>query len=233
MERGSRQTRISGPAVFTSELFEYVKRIYNLQEKQETFTFKDVLTNDFMATKVEISVVYGIRVSDAARRGETPLIQAEIEHLQYIDSRMPDWERAIKAAIEGSVRRVIATKNFADLLTNGRLLELEQQIYQDLNSHRIRAWGIRVDEVTIQSVQPTQEVINERARAEAWRGALLLIADGYRNAIRAGMPEEAIHCEALRHTLEQIAKDPATKMIFTPELHDALNGLRLSAGMQP
>ena len=232
LQRGPRQTRISGPAIFTSELFEYVKRIYNLQKKQGSFTFEDVLTSDLMATTVEISATYGINVSDAARRGEIPLTPAEIDHIKYIDSRMPDWERATRGAIERSVRRAIATRSLADLLTNGKLLDLEQQIFQDLTSPRIHAWGIRVDEATIQNVQPERKVISERATAEALRAALLLLADGYRNAIKAGMPEEAIHREVWRHTPEQMTKDPATKMIFTPELHTTHNGLPLSSGFE-
>jgi regulator of protease activity HflC (stomatin/prohibitin superfamily) len=78
----------------------------------------------------------------------------------------------------------------------------------------------------VAETQTDTTVTLETARAQALRDALRLIADGYRTAKAMGMSSREIHREVLRRTLEQIAKDPAAKLIFTPELRDLLRSLQ-------
>lgn len=250
LERGPQQTRVSGPAVIGSKPFEYVKRIFDLRQKQETFAWHNVLTEDLMATTVEISVTYGINISVAGRRGQTTLTPSEIDTIQRIDSQMPDWQSEAKAAIEGSVRRAVSSWSLDDLLTHRTFNRLENHILT-LANRKVSRWGITIRQVVVKNVQPEQEVTAataslwladaeaavasklERARAFAWRDALKTLADGYKDAIAMGMPDAAIHREMLRRALEQIAKDPATKLILTPELDSALGSLRRSIGLEP
>lgn len=243
LERGSQRTRISGPAFLQSRPFEYVKRIYDLRQKQESFTLHNVLTSDLMVTTVGISVTCGINISAGARRGQTPLTATEIATIEWIDSRMPNWEWETKAAIEGGVRLAVSSYSLEHLLTHTTFAVLERQILGEIN-RRTRNWGIRVQEVVVKSVLPGQEVtaartsrwladLEEQARATAWSSALQVLANGYQVAKGLGMSEEQIHREVLRRTLEHIGKDPASKVIITPELDSALAGLRRSTGLSP
>ncbi|MBC7232527.1 MAG: hypothetical protein H5T68_04715 [Chloroflexi bacterium] len=248
MQRGPQQTRISGPAVFTSAPFEYVKRVYDLRPRQKTFTFQDVLTSDLMATTVTVSVTYGIKIPPRIRHGQASWTDAETRVIERIDSWMTDWETRTAETIEGSVRQAVGRLDLATLLTPGYFADLARQI-QILAIRTLRPWGVNIHQVIVSSVQPANGVKTattnrwiasaelqttitiERARALAWKEALLLLADGYAIAKQKGMSEESIHREVLRRTLEQIAKDPATKIIFTPELNSALAGLFRSIGL--
>jgi len=250
LERGSRRTRLSGPDFIQSSPFEYVKRIYDLRQKQVSMTLSNVLTSDLMTTTVEISITYGIDVPAEARRGERPLTRAERDRIQWIDSHMSDWDQETKDTVEGSIRRVVGSWNLDTLLAPGTLDRLESQVLA-LANRKVSSWGIQIRQVAIKSVQPERKVTEastnlrladveaalmdriERARAFAWRDALITLADGYQQAVKLGMSESAIHRELLRRMLEQISKDPATKLILTPELGSTLMGLRRSAGLSP
>jgi hypothetical protein len=250
LERGPRRTRISGPAFLRSSPFEYVKCIYDLRQKQTSMTLNNVLTSDLMTTSVEISMTYGIGIPPETRRGERPLARAEMDRIQWIDSHMPDWEQETKDTIEGSIRRAVGSWSLDDLLAHAALDRLENQILT-LANRKVSPWGIQISQGIVKSVQPEKKVTEastnlrladaeaavmariERARAFAWRDALITLADGYNQAVALGISETAIHRELLRRMLEQISKDPATKLILTPELDSTLVNLRRSAGLNP
>jgi len=242
LERGARQSRISGPGIFTSEQFEYAKRIYNLRPQQRELTFSDVLTEDLIVTTIEICVIYGVAVPDACKRGEADWTDRESQVIQQADSLTTDWEEGTLAAIEGSLRAAAGSRNLQNLVAGGGFGNLERDI-QRLTVRRMRNWGIQLYEVVVRSVQPTQEVTEATAdqwvsntqrettrlieigRADAMRQSLELIAQGYQVAKGMGMSQQEIEREVLRRTLEEIAKDPATKLIFPPELHALLVSL--------
>jgi regulator of protease activity HflC (stomatin/prohibitin superfamily) len=243
LERGSQQTDALGPRIHTSRPFEFVKQIYDLQDRQKSFTFEEVLTADTMPTTVRIAATFGLDVHPRAKCGERPLLPAEQALLQRISLCVTDWETRAKSALERCVRQSIGNLELTELLSIGDFAPLEQNIAAMVNA-TIGPWGVRVSQVILECVQPRAEVTEatasrwvaetqtdttvtlETARAQALRDALRLIADGYRTAKAMGMSSREIHREVLRRTLEQIAKDPAAKLIFTPELRDLLRSLQ-------
>ncbi len=248
MQRGAKQTRISGPAVFDSQEFEYVKKIYDLSQKQKSFTLTDVLTQDLLGTTVTVSAVYGIDIPLQVRRGQACWEPQHEETIQRIDGWIPDWEAATGQAVENAVRQAVGVFVLSELLSSGRTQTLEQRILS-LANERMNPRDIQLSQVTVTSVQPQDSVkaatanrwiavseaqtaiVAESARAEAWKQALRLLADGYREAEEKGMPKEALCREVLRRTLEQITKDPAAKVFMTPDVYSALSGLRNVVGV--
>ncbi|MCG2769013.1 MAG: SPFH domain-containing protein [Chloroflexota bacterium] len=249
LESGPRQTRISGPDIFRTKLFEYVRAIYDLRQRQWSETIPNVMTADLMETTVAFTATYGIRVSPRARRGEAPLTPSEINMIQQVDSWMQNWEAGVRSAIEVAVRQAVGSLTLRDVLLPDQLVEIARSIL-DISNQRMRPWGVEIHRVVVESMQPEQQVkdatasrwladtetetatIVEMARAAAWRNALQLIAAGYLEAKELGMTDAAIHREVLRRTLEQMATDPATKIVITPELDSALSDLRRSIGLQ-
>ena len=162
--------------------------------------------------------------------------------IQNLDLNIPEWEQAVQAIIESCLRQAVAAEMLDHLLTPAVYQRLEVRIRRAVNA-RVSEWGIIVDELVIESIHPSSEVtiaqvemwqadaqaartaVAERARAAAMRDALRLMADGYKTAKGMGMSTNEIHREVLRRTLEEISHDPATKLIFTPELSDLLKSL--------
>jgi len=197
------------------------------------------MTGNIVPTTVEICVIYGIGISEATRLGKTPWTAEDSRVIQQVDSWSTSWEQGIRAAIEGSVREAFGSRDLANLVTGEALRDVERRIHQ-LTARRVRMWGIQLHEVVVESVQPTQEVIaaaerrwiaevesdttriNEIARAVGMREALVIIAEGYRQVTGRDMTADEIRREVLRHTLEEIAKDPAAKFFVTPQLRDLL-----------
>jgi regulator of protease activity HflC (stomatin/prohibitin superfamily) len=244
MHRGSQQTRVAGPTVLTTASYEYVKRIYDLRPREKAFTFDKVLTGDLNTTTVVVSASYGINIPVRVRQGQDPWTPHETAIIQRIDSLNTHWETGAAEVIESSVRQAVRTMDLTPLLAGGSYLALARHAL--LSADRaLRPWGVIVHQVVISSIQPEPAVTAattgawvaeaegaaELSRANAWRQALWLLAQGYNAAVGLGMPDEAIHREVLRHTLVQIAKDPATKIVLTPDLSVALTGLARLLGV--
>lgn len=228
MEAGSRLSRISGPAMFTSKPYEYVKRIHDLGEKQQTFTFDGVVTRDLMSATVTVTAMYGLDIADSARQGTIALTPIEEAILRDLLQRTPDWEAAAKTALEHSVRQVIGSFRLSEVLRGTCYPRLGHEIWGTGN--RVTGQlGVHIRCVTLESVRAKQEVMTaldnrwaETARAEGMREALALLADGYERARKAGMADEQITREVLRRTLEEMSRDPATKFVISPDLLDML-----------
>jgi regulator of protease activity HflC (stomatin/prohibitin superfamily) len=232
---GGRVTRVTGPRIFRSERFEFVKHVYDLQERQELWTLEKVLTNDLIPTTVKLTTTYMLEISQEARQGDTPLSDDEAHILRRLPFTMPQWPEATRSAVEQSVRQVVSSEDLDGLLASSHHRPLEQRII-NLTNQRTLDWGVRIRNVIIECLQPMAEITGatssrwiadannvEVARAQAFKDALLIIADAYRIARDdMEMPDEAIYREVLRRTLEQLAKDPATKLVITPELRGLL-----------
>ena len=238
LERGNRQ-RVVGASVFASGRFEYVKLVFDLREQQQSLTFDDVLTREMICTTVKTTVAYSLEISDAARGGAEQPSAAEQAALRQLPYTMPDWPKASHGAVENSLRQVISTVTLTDLLSAAHLEPLERRMLH-LANVRTLTWGVRIHHVIIECLQPTGPVTaattgrwiagtesetlltNERARALATREMLQLIAQGYAIAKGLGMDDHEIHREVLRRTLEQLARDPATKVLVTRDVRDLL-----------
>lgn len=248
--RGSQKTKVLGPDVYTSGAYEYVNRVFDLRHARRHLSYGEVLTSDVMTVNIALNTVFGIDLPEDVRLGhrgpdrvtKKKLTVAEETIIRNLDLNVPEWEEAVQTIIESCLRQAVAVEKLDDLLKPAVYRRLETRILRAVDA-RVSAWGISIDEVVIESIQPSPEVtaaqvemwqadaqatrtaISERARAAAMRDALRLMADGYSTAKGLGMSTNEIHREVLRRTLEEISQDPATKLIFTPELSDLLKSL--------
>ena len=220
-----------GPGTFKSEPFEYVKHIYDLRERQVSLSYDDVMTCDPVPAVLKMSASYALEVSDSARRDARPLNDTEREFLVNIPFKMSQWEALTKAALEQSLRQTIRTRSMDELLSDVDYGELEEEMRR-LANLRSRDWHVCVNQVMIESVQPNAESASamdgryrERIRAQGLREALVLLAQGYRQAKRFGLSESEIYRETVRRTLEAMSKDPSTKFVFGPEVQELLGDL--------
>lgn len=229
LERGSRQTQVSGPALVQTEPFEYVRRIFDLRPRQERLVVHRVNTPDHLALDIALAVTYRIDIPDEMRLGEQPFGTREQQIIRNIDLHVPQWEQATQGVIEGLVRQVAGSLTMVDMLRPSEAQRFEQRMRRLSDDRCNQAWHVRVDSVVLESVQPVSEAathMNERAKAAAQRDALQLMAEGYQLARERGMTDAEIQAEVLRHTLEQIAKDSSTELILSPELQDLASLLR-------
>jgi hypothetical protein len=244
MERGSKQTSIRGPETFETGAFEFAKRIYDLRQRQEALTFHDVLTSDTLLTTITLSVTYNMGISSSTKIGQRKLTVAERGILQKIDLSMPDWERGTRSAIERSVREAVRERELASLLELRDLDDLGERICE-LSRHRIQAWGIHLDQMRVESVQPKSEVTTATTefwvagkdketqfiRAKALSDWLKLLAEGFKQAEGTGFTEQAVYKEAWCRGIERISKTMPEGIVLAPEVDQALITLRRSAGL--
>lgn len=229
LERGSRQTQISGPAMVQTEPFEYVRRVFDLRPRQERLVVRRINTPDMLAVDVALAVTYRIDIPDVMRLGEQAFGDREKQIIQDIDLHVPQWEQATQDVVRGFVSQVVGSLTMLEMLRPSEAQRFEQRIRRLSDDRCNQAWHVRVDSVILESVQAVAEAaahMNERAKAAAQRDALRLMAEGYQLARARGMTDEEIQSEVLRHTLEQIAKDSSTELFFTPELQDLASMLR-------
>jgi hypothetical protein len=260
----SASRRTAGPSIFTSERFEYVKKVYDLREQQRSFVVENALTCDLVPIEARVTATFRLDICDSARCGpdvvipphpykpdkpdkrewQTPteMTDGEKNLLLHMPFAMPNWQNATQGVLEKCVRRVIRSRSLTELLSVADLEPLEAYIAFRANIRTSR-WGVRVIHVILENLQPKPRlteaaegrwvaitetdtiVAAEQARASGMRNALIILASGYEAAKRLGMSGAEIHREVLRRTLECVATDPATKMLFTPELGALLASL--------
>ena len=217
LECGSQQTRVSGPAVITTQPFEYVKRILDLRPRQERLVFGRAVTIDQLAVDMAIDVIYCIDIPDAMRLGKSPFGDQEKTVIREIDLRLPQWEQATHGVIESFVRKYAGSRGMLEMLQSDIADDFEEKIRDRSDKRCSKAWHVRINSVVLQRVHPVSEVaqyMNDRAKAAAQRDALQLMADGYKQAEALGMKPDASQQEVFRHTLEQIAKDSSTELFI-------------------
>jgi hypothetical protein len=150
---GAQETRISGPGTFWTVPWERMQRVYDLSPRQESLTYDEVLTRDLLPTRVEIDVIYGMDICEAARRGEQPLDEREVGILRRIDANMHQWESTTRSAIERGVRLALGQKSLIELLSVSDFESLERHILTSAN-HKLRVWDIRLNTVILRDIQP-------------------------------------------------------------------------------
>ena len=229
LERGSKQTRVSGPAMIMTEPFEYVRRIFDLRPRQERLSIGRIMTPDLLALDVVVDVTYRIDIPDEMRLGSKDFGEWQKLVIREIDLRVPEWEQATRNVIEGFVRQLVSSMDMLEMLKPAAAQRFEQRILRLSDDRCNREWHVRVDSLVLERVQPVSETaihMNERAKAATQRDALRLMADGYKQARDRGMTDDEIQYAVLRHTLEQIAKDSNTELFLTPELLDLFSIVR-------
>jgi regulator of protease activity HflC (stomatin/prohibitin superfamily) len=83
--------------------------------------------------------------------------------------------------------------------------------------------NLQIDEVIVNA---QTGAMAERVRAEAYRDALELIANGYSTAQGLGMSKKELHAEALRHLLNTLSSNPKFSALFNRELNELFSYLR-------
>ena len=235
-ESGPRQTEITGPRVFTSKPFEYMKRIIELRDRQKHLTFTDVLSADLMRTTIRINVVYALNISAEARRGERPLNDDEKKVLSTLDLHMGEWETETVNAIERSMRRAASSYSFDDLLRPKTLSDVERDALAEMRAD-VSPWGVEITHLAIQDALPDQKLtdarekaeatrITDSARAQAMADALNILAPAFEVAKNANMTEDEIKREVVRRSFEQMSSDPNAKFAATTEMTEFLSQLR-------
>ena len=242
VEQGSRQTAILGPEVYMLGPFEYVRQIQDLRTRTSTFRVRDVLTRDGIPVDISMTIAFGLTIRPERKRGLERLSDGDRAVLQRLDIYWQDWEESTVAVVQGRTRLHARSFTLSGLLGTESYVIHEQGIQEESN-RACEVWNVFIHRVTLSSIEPVNDistakvdrwvaneraksaVTTERARSIATRDMLKIIADGYRIAADLGMTDEEIYREVLRHTLEQVAKDPATKIVSIPEISLLLDSL--------
>ena len=119
-ERGSRQTRVSGPALITTESYEYVSNAFDLRLSTDTIYGNSVLTLDRAQVQVHARYDYGLDLRPEAVRGEEPLNQEEIDRLQILNDMQRhtdlDLRQYTRSVVELGLRRAVSSIAIDDLI---------------------------------------------------------------------------------------------------------------------
>ncbi len=241
LERGSKQTRVLGPAYYTTAPFEYVKYIFNLKDFSEHLLVDLSPTREQILVDLHIRITYSLNINEAARLDDEKWTEKERQILQQLAKQTTDWKELTKSVVNSKARLIVKAWGVDQLLATRDFSRLESQI-QNLSNDRLKENGIKISDVLIEKIEASPdfysaqtekwiastqaEILNirDRARAEAYREALRLIATAYQEAHEQGMDPDDIHRELLRRTIEQLSGDPSV-LLFAPMLKDLMNGL--------
>ena len=102
-EQAGKVTRIEGPDMFMTKLFEFVKHIIDLRPQWESFEVKEVLTKDKVPLHIECGLGYRIESREqTAERGEDPKEVVEGRRFPgIISGDYPVYKRTIFKAAYG------------------------------------------------------------------------------------------------------------------------------------
>jgi regulator of protease activity HflC (stomatin/prohibitin superfamily) len=231
MVRGGQITHVTGPGIYRSREYEFVKDIHDLREQQMSYTFEDVLSRDTIEMTARVTVSFTVNVDERARQGAVPLSPEEQEILRRMPMNAPQWNLIAHGALEQALRHAVGAFTIRELISHAQLGTLERRV-ERMSNDKVAPWGLRIDTVIIECLRPKTEIteaainrwvaasnINvEVAKSEGFRQALRIMADAYQDALDCGMSDEGIRGEIMRRTIEQLGKDPATKLVITPEL---------------
>ena len=156
LEQSSRQTRVSGPGVITTEPFEYVRRIFDLRPRQRQLSIGDIKTLDHRALDLVIQLIYRIDIPQAMRLGNEAFGDSEKAIIREIDLWVPEWEQATLGVIESMVRQYVRSQEMAEMLKPGSMRQFEQRICRLSDDQCNDLWRVRVDFVMLQRVEPVR-----------------------------------------------------------------------------
>ncbi len=236
LEGGPIQPRIVlGPTFLITERFEYIKQVFDLQPEHTCEPLKGCLTSDGIEVRVDITSMAGLNIRSNSRRDTKTVSPAELEYLQRQYWYITEWRAKLSSALKESAHNCIAQYSLEHLVARPPYERIRREIRIESNI-RLRKWGIRVFDLSIENIAPPADLVKrnaaataaateEQIRAQAWKDALIVMADGYDVARQLNLPEEMIHREVLRRTLEQLAQEPGVGALFSPSMSAALREL--------
>lgn len=226
--------KVYGPGVLETAGFEYIDKIYDLSEQQRSFRIQNILTAERIPVNARVLVTYSIDIEGRRAHGDDAFQDADKDKIKKLMREVAEWKTMTVDTVEQIVRDVITIRKFDALVRPDIHRRLGEEVREIANLHfQKKGWAIRLDNVVIKDLQPAQEMgvaasrhWSEEKRAEAWRNVLDTMARGYEGARNLGMTDEELKREVLRYTLEQIAKDPTTSIMFNRELNELMAMLR-------
>jgi regulator of protease activity HflC (stomatin/prohibitin superfamily) len=232
-------SRVWGPGRHETRGLEFVFKIYSLRPIRKKYHFGSVLTSDNIPLTVDVSIIYGIEVREAARVWAAQLRGSDRGNVGRITAFSPQWEAAMQDVAERNLRRSVGLNNLNSMLAVGVQQGVGRQT-TTLTSNDTVGWGICIYDLQIVSVQPDINVIEaslrawltginnrtlaarELARGNAWAGAFAAIARAYDLAIGSPLPVEVFNRELVRRLFEEAALDPSTRALIQSELGQML-----------
>ena len=238
-EQAGKVTRIEGPDMFMTKLFEFAKHIIDLRPQWESFTVEEVLTKDKVPLRIKCGLGYRIESREqTAERGEDPREMVEGRRFPgIISGEYPvykrtifkaaygpagDWQFTTKGATITKLREVVSEFELQDIY---RLDEQGQEFILAEIGRRTKAevatiahyWGVRVSTVNIDTIE-----VSEAVREQVWqmwgaeyaRRRALIEAEGKREVVvtEAVAEKEATRVKTESARIEAIGKAAAERI---------------------
>lgn len=244
MINGGSVSRICGPSVFMSRNFEYVGDVILIEKQTKTMNIGDVVTADIDPVAVQVRYNFGMKVSEATIRGENGNIvhsdgsrgitTNELATMRSTIVRNPRWAQDIHAHVESAVRSLIAQCDYHQLVGANHYQRLVRRIGYAIEKPIADLGGL-VESLNVVNITPNSDLLSahiegqrtrnlEYAKGDGFRMAITEIAKGYRTALTLSKDMEMrlgksiniddIHQMATRFMMEQMAEDPATKVVL-------------------
>jgi len=203
--RFGRFNRVAGPGwVLILPIIEkYVK--YDLRTHASDIPSQTVITKDGITLKID-AIIY-LRVIDPKK--------AEL----YVEE---DYRFAVEEFVKGRIRNIVGKLELSEVY--GRIAELNENL-RDQARKVARNWGVDVEDVELQGVEPPENVVaalEAQEIAEREKMAAVERAEAIKiriNAVReaAGQLNEQALAYLYMQTLQQLSTGPANKIIFPLE----------------
>ena len=238
-ERAGKITRIEGPDMFMTKLFEFAKHIIDLRPQWESFPVEEVLTKDKVPLHIECGLGYRIESREqTAERGEDPREVVEGRRFPgIISGEYPvykrtifkaaygpagDWKFTTKGATITKLREVVSEFELQDIYRRdeqGREFILAEigRMTKERVVEIAHYWGVRVNTVNIDTIE-----VSEAVREQVWkmwgaeyaRKTALIEAEGKREVIvtEAVAEREATRVKSESARIEAIGEAEATKI---------------------
>ncbi len=225
---------VYGPGFYDTANFEYIEKIFDLSPHERSWRIQNILTSDRIPVQARVEATYSIDINRLFAYNDQDFTDNERNRILILHRELADWQALAVDMVEQTLRDIINVRRFEALVQPNLHQRLAREVLAAVTQQlRARGWPIRIDHIVIKDLQPAQEMLtamgdrwNEVQRAAAWRTILDAIARGYANARALGMTEAELQAEVLRYTLEQIAKDPTTSIMFNRELNELMALLR-------
>jgi len=225
-ELGGTVTKIEGPGVVKTRMFEMIKQVVDLRPQWDTIEANDVQTRDGIPLHLKAGVGYQIEPLantagrlgvggpvgpfNAAIMGFHPVHKKNVFCAVYL-AGTTDWQRASRGAVELALRDAIGRQTLAEIYgqaADGALgptiiPQLEREAEIDVRAWAL-AWGVTITAVDIMALEAPAEVrerILKQWEAEAQRG--LIAAKGEAEA-RALHDIETVKLGAREQALSRI-----------------------------
>jgi len=184
-EWGGNVTRIEGPGVFLTMLFEFPKHIIDLRPQWESFPVEEVLTKDKVPLHIKCGLGYRIESREqTAERGEDPREVVEGRRFPgIISGEYPvykrtifkaaygpagDWKFTTKGATITQLRKVVAEFELRDIYRFDEqskefiLAEIGRRTKEEV-AKIVHYWGVKVGTVNIDTIE-----VSEAVRGQVW-----------------------------------------------------------------